>query len=519
MTNNPSPEPGSTVTSGTPPTGSPVSAPPPSVPDHELIRRIGRGAYGEVWLARSVTGAFRAVKIVHRASFDHDRPFEREFEGIQKFEPISRRHESQVDILHVGRNGDCFYYVMELADDQATGGQIPDPAKYQPRTLKSDLLFRARLPFEECVQIGIALTTALEHLHANGLVHRDVKPSNIIFVNGVAKLADIGLVTGIDATRSYVGTEGFAAPEGPGTPQADLYSLGKVLYEAATGKDRQEFPDLPTQLRDIPDREGLMKLNAVITRACRHDSKDRYESAAAMRADLAVLQSGKSLARIHRLEQRLQVLRRTGALVTLLAVVIGAGWFWQTRQTKIVQELADEKTQLAAEKSLLAEDSRQRLVRLNIANGVRLMDADDYSGALLWFAEALPLLTNSPAEEAIHRIRIQQTLSQHPRLLQVFPHDAPVVASAYSADGRRVATSTERELRIFDAESGAVLLGPLQSESYLSDLRFTKDGTRLLALNCDDWRTPLSSGKFEALAVVLDAATGQPVYPPVSNAV
>ena len=155
---------------------------------------------------------------------------------------------------------------------------IPD--NYTPRTLKSDLLFHGRLPFEECVRIGLALATALEHLHDNGLVHRDVKPSNIIFVNGVPKLADIGLVTGVDATRSYVGTEGFAAPEGPGTPQADLYSLGKVLYEIATGKDRQEFPELPTQLRELPDREGLMELNAVIARACRHDPKDRYASAA-----------------------------------------------------------------------------------------------------------------------------------------------------------------------------------------------------------------------------------------------
>jgi hypothetical protein len=77
-----------------------------------------------VWIARSVTGAYRAVKIVRRSSFDHERPFEREFEGIQKFEPVSRTHDSQVDILHVGRGEDYFYYVMELADDQATGGQI-----------------------------------------------------------------------------------------------------------------------------------------------------------------------------------------------------------------------------------------------------------------------------------------------------------------------------------------------------------------------------------------------------------
>ena len=169
----------------------------PRIPDHELIRCIGRGAYGEVWLARSVTGAYRAVKIVHRHSFDHDRPFDREFSGTLKFEPISRQHDSQVDILHVGRLTDRFYYVMELADDQFTGQQI-NPDSYAPKTLKTEIFHRGKLPFEECVQISLALTTALGHLHSHGLVHRDVKPSNIIFINGVAKLADIGLVTSVD---------------------------------------------------------------------------------------------------------------------------------------------------------------------------------------------------------------------------------------------------------------------------------------------------------------------------------
>src|SRR5437870_13583804 len=87
-----------------------------------MLRLIGRGAYGEVWLARSTTGLYRAVKVVHRSAFDHDRPFEREFDGIQKFEPISHS-ESQVHILHVGRNvaGGYFYYVMELADQAEPG--------------------------------------------------------------------------------------------------------------------------------------------------------------------------------------------------------------------------------------------------------------------------------------------------------------------------------------------------------------------------------------------------------------
>ena len=88
------------------------------ITDHELLRRIGGGSYGEVWLARNVVGTLRAVKIVHRKTFDNERPYEREYAGIQKFEPVSRSHEGFVDILQIGRDDAAgyFYYVMELAD-------------------------------------------------------------------------------------------------------------------------------------------------------------------------------------------------------------------------------------------------------------------------------------------------------------------------------------------------------------------------------------------------------------------
>ena len=71
----------------------------PKISDHEMLRRIGSGSYGDVWLARSVTGTFRAVKVIDRKSA-HDPRFEREFAGLKKFEPISRAHEGLVDILH-----------------------------------------------------------------------------------------------------------------------------------------------------------------------------------------------------------------------------------------------------------------------------------------------------------------------------------------------------------------------------------------------------------------------------------
>lgn len=494
------------ATLSTPDAGNPGPPPaPPRVPDHELLRRIGRGAYGEVWLARGVTGAYRAVKVVHRRSFDHDRPFEREFEGILQFEPISRRHDSQVDILHVGRGDGCFYYVMELADDQATGGQI-HPDNYTPRTLKSDLLFQGRLPFEECVRIGVALATALEHLHAHDLVHRDVKPSNIIFVNGVPKLADIGLVAGVDATRSYVGTEGFAAPEGPGSRQADLYSLGKVLYEIATGKDRQQFPELPTQLRELPDREGLVELNTVIARACRHDPKDRYSSATAMRGDLELLQSGKSLARLRRTEERLRLVQRAGAVVAALAALVALGWFWQAEQTRTVRALSDANVRLA-------EENRQRLVRLGVANGVRLLDENDTAGALLWFADTLFRVTNHPAEESLHRIRIQQTLKRTPRIAHVFPHGDPVFACAFSEDGRRIVTGTESgHLRVWDSRSGLPIGKPLKVDGDgVRQTRFTRDGQRIFASSLRGHGFVTSDVLPTNTAVMIEVGTGRAI--------
>lgn len=279
----------------------------PKVSDHTLLRLIGRGSYGEVWLARNVTGEYRAVKIVRRRSFDHARPFDREFSGIQKFEPISRSHESQLAILHVGRNDGegYFYYVLELADDE-NGLECQDPARYSPRTLKNEIRRRGRLDIDDCISIGERLAVALKHLHQHGLVHRDIKPSNIVFVGGVPKLADIGLVTSVDASRSFVGTEGFIPPEGPGSPQADLYSLGKVLYEMSTGQDRHEFPDLPSDVQDLPNAARLLEINAIILKACQNDPRDRYQSADEMLKDLVLLKDGRSVRQSRTLRRRIR---------------------------------------------------------------------------------------------------------------------------------------------------------------------------------------------------------------------
>ena len=276
------------------PTPAPPAAEalPPPIPNHRMIRCIGRGAYGEVWLARDEIGTHHAVKVIYRRSFSSPAPYEREFRGIQKFTPISRSHPGFVHILHVGRNDaeGYFFYIMELGDDEK-GGQKVDPATYAPSTLARRLETCRRLELPECVQLGLDLTAALECLHRQQLIHRDIKPSNIIFVNAAPKFADVGLVTTMTPAgdqATIVGTLGYMAPEGPGTATADLFSLGKVLYEACTGRDRRQFPSLSGTLLAAGSAD-LTALNEIILKACQPQPANRYQTATDMRADLAVL--------------------------------------------------------------------------------------------------------------------------------------------------------------------------------------------------------------------------------------
>jgi serine/threonine protein kinase len=259
----------------------------PVVPEHELIRLIGAGSGGEVWLARNALGTYRAVKAVYRKSFPWAKPYEDELQGLLKFEPLSRQHDALVDVLQVGGapQSDYFYYVMELADD-AQSGQNINPDYYQPRTLAHDLAECQRLPIGECIRLGAPIASALGFLHRQGLIHRDVKPANIIFVNGFPKLVDTGLVTEMFKTRSRVGTEGYIAPEGPGTARADIYSLGKVLYEISTGKDRNDYPELPTDLGPPAAARDLIQFNKIVLKACRANPRLRYRDAEEMMSDL-----------------------------------------------------------------------------------------------------------------------------------------------------------------------------------------------------------------------------------------
>jgi serine/threonine protein kinase len=279
-----------------------------SIPEHEVIRRIGHGASGEVWLARNFLGVYRAVKVMRSGEDERQRSFEKELAGMMRFEPVSRLHDGLVDILQVGQNKEegYFYYIMELADCVHCGQSIKVET-YLAHTLAEHMRERGRLPVRECIRLGAAMASALGFLHRQNLVHRDLKPSNIIFVNGFPKLADIDLVTGMSGQRAYVGTEGFIAPEGSGTLQADIYSLGKILYEMSTGRPANEYPVLPSDLGTDQDSLELAQFSHVVLKACRTHPPSRYDSADDL---MTALLSFQFTNRVYRWESRKHPLNR-----------------------------------------------------------------------------------------------------------------------------------------------------------------------------------------------------------------
>ena len=368
----------------------------PVIPDHVLVEVIGSGAYGDVWLGRTVLGTARAIKVIRRSSFESAQPFDREFEGIRRYEPISRSSPSLMPILQVGRDDAAgfFYSVMELADampaetegDRATAGEFADHrgSGYQAHTLRADLITRGCLPIAECVEVGLAMADALEALHRAGLVHRDIKPSNIIYLRGRACLADVGLVSEAREGSSCVGTAGYIAPEGPGLPAADLYSLGMVLYEIGTGCRLADYPSTPPEWLQ-PGHTVEWEFLEIVLRLGARDPARRHRDAAELRNELLLLRGGQSVRQLRVRERRKR--RLLQALV--MATVVGVLWLgvWATQRMRWRESEARRRESESQQVALLV--SRARDILNDDAPGKR-------SRALNTLREAVALRSDQP---------------------------------------------------------------------------------------------------------------------------
>jgi len=192
-------------------------------------RELGSGAMGSVYLARYKNGQRVALKFIGAGVLANSKTadrFEREAEILKQL-----RHPNIVRLFGHGKHQKLPYYAMEYVEGE---------------TLAQVLERRGRLPWEEVVTLGRQLCAALQHAHEQGIIHRDVKPSNLMVLpDGTLKLTDFGIAKDLDMTQltsanCAVGTASYMSPEQCKgernlSHKSDLYSLGIVLYELLTG--------------------------------------------------------------------------------------------------------------------------------------------------------------------------------------------------------------------------------------------------------------------------------------------
>ena len=250
-----------------------------------LGREIGRGAAGVVYLATAAVGRFAAVKVCLREELGDVR-YERELRGAKLYMRIPPS-EGLVRLLGFGECAWGFYTVMELADDEF-GARPGATAVYRPKTLSSVIAGEKALSVKESLKLGLALAKGLVTLQRHHLLHRDIKPGNVISVRGRFVLSDPGLLVEESEAASLVGTPGYVPPENFIGAGGDVYSLGLTLKAASFGRPVEDLAMGPTMEADT----GSPLFAAwwrILNRATHPDATKRYRSAKAFLADLQSL--------------------------------------------------------------------------------------------------------------------------------------------------------------------------------------------------------------------------------------
>lgn len=258
---------------------------------YEIIEKIGNGGMATVYKAiDQVLKRNVAVKIL-RDEFTTDEEFIKRFE-VEAQSAARLTHANIVSIFDVGVEGNLYYIVMELI---------------QGKTLKEIILKeKGPLPWKWSINVAIQIASALEMAHRNNIVHRDIKPHNIIITeDGVAKVTDFGIAKAVSnstitAFGTTIGSVHYFSPEhargGFTDAKSDLYSLGVVMYEMVTGrvpfdadtpvsvalKHMQEEPEAPIEINpNLPTA-----VNKIIMKALQKETTLRYQTATEMLGDL-----------------------------------------------------------------------------------------------------------------------------------------------------------------------------------------------------------------------------------------
>jgi serine/threonine protein kinase len=270
------------------------------IPGYQLLERLGQGAMGTVYKARQMSmNRLVAVKVLHPRLAANPEFLQRLTREAHLAARLS--HNNIIQAIDVGSAGPLHYFVMELVEGKTIREILETGKVYEER---------------EAVEIILQIAQALQHAHRRGLIHRDVKPANIVLTpEGIAKLADLGMARETDdavlAQREKglaMGTPYYMSPEQIRGQQnidgrADLYALGATLYHMVTGKPPFYYPEIDRVLmahlkEELTPPDHLnQKLSAglgeVVEFLMAKDRRRRYQKAEDLIIDLECLLSGE----------------------------------------------------------------------------------------------------------------------------------------------------------------------------------------------------------------------------------
>jgi formylglycine-generating enzyme required for sulfatase activity len=302
----------------------------PEVPGYEILGILGHGGMGVVYRARQLKAnrlvALKMIRAVEHASPTERLRFQIETEAVARLQ-----HPHIVQLYEVGEVRGQPFFSLELCD----GGTLAEQLKKQ------------RLTAREAAELIETLARAMHYAHLRGVVHRDLKPGNVLEnADGTPKITDFGLAKRIDAeardlsrSGAIMGTASYMAPEQAAGkvrdtgPAADVYALGVLLYECLTGRPPFEGPQhlvLVSVLNDEPLPPSRLApkvprdLETVCLKCLTKEPSRRYASAEALADDLQRFQAGEPVqARpVGRVERALKWARRRPALAALLGVTL-----------------------------------------------------------------------------------------------------------------------------------------------------------------------------------------------------
>ena len=257
---------------------------------YQIIKSIGEGGMANVYLAYdTILERNVAVKVL-RGDLANDEKFVRRFQR-EALQASSLSHPNIVEVYDVGEDNGEYYIVMEYVEG---------------KHLKGLLKKRGKLTIPEVVDIMIQVTSGLTVAHDSYIIHRDIKPQNIMILdNGLVKLTDFGIALAMNSTQltqtnSVMGSVHYLPPEGASgkgaTLQSDIYSLGILMYELLTGRVpfkgdhaveialkqlKEPMPSIRKEIPDIPQ-----SIENIILRATAKNPKNRYADAREMHDDL-----------------------------------------------------------------------------------------------------------------------------------------------------------------------------------------------------------------------------------------